>query len=168
MRIEDTNFEFAHKIIETRCTPENPFYLCWINAQDGWNCCMFSHRQNISRNAETRQTYNISALHPEIVSGFEFEYFKDGVEKIAVGTSGLNSIEYNVILKPVYSHQVEYLQYRTFHQHSPPSTLNTKPAFFKSSQNFGYDFVTTIGLFIAREAVLRAAGAKAIAIRWSL
>ena len=48
-----------------------------------------------------------------------------------------------------------------------PSTVNSisNPAAFRSSQNFGYDLLTTCGLLILSPGCLRAKGAKARAIR---
>ena len=95
-------------LLETRCVPDNPFYIRWINQQAGWDYWMFSFRQTIERKIASQQTYNPTVFDQENAKSFTEEYYKEGKEKITVGASGMNDNEYECISKLIYSPKIQY------------------------------------------------------------
>lgn len=109
----DGSYPKTHKCLETRCVPQNPFYVKWINQQGGWDYWMFSFRQYISRNTKNSQTFEPTIYDQERAKYFIEEFYKEGVEKITVGAEGLNENEYQCISKLIYAPQIQYYNAKT-------------------------------------------------------
>lgn len=99
--------------IENPITPENPFYVRWINRQGGYDYWMFSYRQFFNRNIASPQVFIPETTDQQTVSGFESLYSLTAEEFVRVGAQGLLPNEYDCLSKLPYSPKVEWFDEAT-------------------------------------------------------
>lgn len=98
----------ARMNIETRCLPESPFYVRWINQQGGWDYWMFSYRQIIERDTTNKQLFNPTVYNQQQADSFSELIYQEGEETITAGANGLSENEYECISKLVYSPKIQW------------------------------------------------------------
>ncbi len=94
--------------VDNVCTPVNPFYIRWINMQGGWDYFMFQHRQTISGQMKTGETFNPAVLNQETAKTFSEVLNIEASEEITVGATGLTESEFKAVSKLIYSPRIEY------------------------------------------------------------
>jgi hypothetical protein len=99
--------------IDNLPTPENPFYIRWINREGGWDYWMFGYRQFFNSSITNIKTFNPVVIDQQTASGFTEILSLDGIEKVKVGAQGLNQNDYDCISKLIYSPKIEWLNLET-------------------------------------------------------
>jgi len=99
--------------VELMPTPENPFYVRWINQQGGYDSWMFSYRQFFSKSISNQQSFSPVVFDQSAVSGFSNVYAMQGSEQVRVGAAGLTSNEFDCISKLIYSPKIEWWNEKT-------------------------------------------------------
>lgn len=99
--------------VELMPTPENPFYVRWINQQGGYDSWMFSYRQFFTKSISNQQSFSPVVLDQSAVSGFSKVYAMQGSEQVRVGAAGLTANEFDCISKLIYSPKIEWWSEKT-------------------------------------------------------
>ena len=90
------------------CTPENPFYVRWINRLGGFDYWMFQKNQIYEQSVKTLTTVNPVVDDILNANYLEKEIDKEASRTISVGSGNLSNIEYNELLTLSTSPRVEY------------------------------------------------------------
>ncbi|MDR0541043.1 MAG: hypothetical protein LBH19_02395 [Dysgonamonadaceae bacterium] len=94
--------------ITPQCTPDNPFYVRWLNQLGGWEYFMFSFRQSIEKSVDNQQFFYPFVRNQETAKGYIRASWMDGKERITAGAGLLSGREYEALSKIIYSPQIEW------------------------------------------------------------
>ncbi|OJV40840.1 MAG: hypothetical protein BGO29_14830 [Bacteroidales bacterium 36-12] len=98
-----------HRILlETRCIPDSPFYVRWLNQQGGFDYWMFSYRQYHNRSVSSPELFKPVILDQSTAIGTDIQLMLEGNEKIIAGSVGLTDNQYEVVSKLIYSPRIDY------------------------------------------------------------
>ena len=98
----------TEKTVVECCTPENPFYIRWINQLGGFAYWMFSLNQIYEQSVKTLTTVNPVTDDIRNASYLEYEIDKEAARTVSVGAGNLTDTEYGELLGVTTSPRVEH------------------------------------------------------------
>jgi hypothetical protein len=94
--------------IDSPCIPDSPFYVRWLSISGGYDYYMFQYRQTLENKIDDSDIFYPCISDIETAKGAVRQLFVKGQEKITAGASMLDSQEYGMLSKLIYSPYIEW------------------------------------------------------------
>lgn len=90
------------------CTPENPFYVRWINMQGGVDYYMFSRRQDFEQSVKQVSTYELVVDDISSARTNSRPYALTAENRVTVGADSIPAADYAVLRMLPFSPSIEW------------------------------------------------------------
>lgn len=96
------------KVKQIFCTPNNPFYVRWINQMGGYDYWMFSKRQVFTNKTDNKKTFRPYIYNIKEAQTTTELYKFDVTEQVVVGAEQLKNEYFKPLSKIILSPQIEW------------------------------------------------------------
>ncbi|MDR1544948.1 MAG: hypothetical protein LBS50_11225 [Prevotellaceae bacterium] len=108
LEINGTDFNVKRLPVLHLCTPENPFYIRWVNQLGGYDYWMFGRRQSYEYKLSGQEEFKPYFDDVETAHGTTKIFTMNAKESATVGAEQVTNVEYDVISKVVLSPLIEW------------------------------------------------------------